>query len=366
MAVGLDFLLAGGAAADEAKVRIVFFTPKDVQPPAKVAERMRQVVDYGQDFYGKWLRHWGYEPENVLPIDHDSNGFPKIHFVKGAETAASGKYNKVGYQWAVREQAIAEHGIPRAGSTWWIFVYGTKLRASRGLGGFADVKGNGWALLVWHDVPGRLLNDTALSGGVAEQINLKGYLHELGHTMNLAHFGPLDRMVRAGEGRSLMGPNARTYRKSRKNREAKVHLTEATAALIWKHPQMTGRFNARIRPPRIQLTGLKTTYDARAKYFKISGHLKASVGAHSVVAIDMPGKGPSGYWKKAHSSRLNRDGRFELVVDELAPSGGILKVVFGFDNGYITGTGKGYGYKFAVDVPYQYERNRHHIGAGVR
>ncbi len=131
------------APAAEAKVRIVFFTPKDVAPPPNVGHRMKQ--------------------------------------------------------------AIAEHKIPRQGSTWWIFVYGTKLKASHGYGGFGDVKGNGWALLVWYEVPGELTMETPLAGGIAGRVNLKGYLHELGHTMNLAHFGPLDRDSRT-DGMSLMGP----------------------------------------------------------------------------------------------------------------------------------------------------------------
>ena len=133
------------APAAEAKVRIVFFTPKDVAPPPNVGHRMKQ--------------------------------------------------------------AIAEHKIPRQGSTWWIFVYGTKLKASHGYGGFGDVKGNGWALLVWCEVPGELTMETPLAGGIAGRVNLKGYLHELGHTMNLAHFGPLDRDSRT-DGMSLMGPRS--------------------------------------------------------------------------------------------------------------------------------------------------------------
>ncbi|MBG88870.1 MAG: hypothetical protein CMO80_18480 [Verrucomicrobiales bacterium] len=322
---------------------------------------MKQVVDYAQNYYAKWLNHWGYPVKEVLPVDRDANGVPKIYYVRGAETAASGKYDKVGYQWAVREQAMAEHKIPRQGSTWWIFVYGTKIKASRGYGGFGDPKGNGWALLVWHDLPGEFNNDSPLAGGITDQINLKGYLHELGHTMNLAHFGPRDREVKAGLGMSLMGPNARTYRSLRRNRETKVHMTKATAAIIWKQPQITGEFPKAVARPQIRVSGFRASYDSRAKRIRVLGRLSSNIPAHSVVAIDMPDKGLGTYWKKAYAERLNR-GRFDLSIDELDPSSGTLKVFFCFDNGYMTGTGKGYGYKHSIELPYRFETGRYRIG----
>lgn len=350
------------AFAKEAKIRIVFFTPKDVQPPANVEERMKEVVDYGQAYYSKWLNHWGYPTKTALPIDRNEAGIPKIYFLKGTETAASGKYDKIGYHGIVRNRVISEHNVPREGSTWWIFVYGTKLRASRGWGGFNDRNGLGIAQLVWHDFPaGKLTNETPLAGGIAEQINLKGYLHELGHTMNMAHFGPTDRHSKK-HGMSLMGVNARTYHKSRNTREENVFITPATAAIIWKQPQITGVYNPQPKPPRIEVPHFKPEYDARRKRFVLSGKLVSNANAHSVVAIDVPDKGPSDYWKKSYASRLQKDDSFELIVEELAPSSGKLLVLFCFDDGYITGNGKGFGYKFAAEIPYQFTGRRHTIG----
>lgn len=347
-----------GVAADS-RIRIVLFTPRDVEPPAGVAERMREIVDYGQAFYGHWLQHWGYEPENVLPVDRDDNGLPVVYFVKGKETAASGKYDEVGYQGAIREQAISEYKLPRDGSTWWIFVAGTKLKASRSWGGFGDRNGNGLTLLVWNDVPGELTNETPLAGGVADRLNLKGYLHELGHTMSLPHIGPSDRLKL---GMSLMGPNARTYRKAKSSREERVYLTPAVAALIWKQPQMTGRFEAKPQLPRIDVKDFQATYNARQQRFELKGRLTSDIPAHSIVAIDIPEKGPGDYWKKGTASRLEKDGAFSLVVDELVPSDGVLKVVFCFENGVFTGTGQGIGFMHAAEIPYRVAGNGYQIG----
>ena len=83
--------------------------------------------------------------------------------------------------------------------------------------------------------------------------------------------------------------------------------------------------------------------------------------AHSIVAIDMPEKGQGSYWKKGYASRLEKNGVFKPVVDELLPSSGVLKVVFCFDNGVFTGNGKGIGFRHAAVIPYKYNRNRYQI-----
>jgi hypothetical protein len=86
------------------------------------------------------------------------------------------------------------------------------------------------------------------------------------------------------------------------------------------------------------------------------------VGEHSIVAIDIPEKGPGDYWKKAYASRLADDGSFKLLIDELLPSSGVLKVVFCFDNGVFTGNGKGIGFAHAAEVPYHFAGSSYRIG----
>ena len=36
-------------------LRVVFFTPSDVEPPDGVQERLKEYVDYAQAFYSKWM-----------------------------------------------------------------------------------------------------------------------------------------------------------------------------------------------------------------------------------------------------------------------------------------------------------------------
>lgn len=353
-------LMCGPSVGAEAKIRVVFFTPKDVEPPENIKERMRQVVDYGQAYYTKWLKRWRYEPETVLPVDRDEEGYPVIYFVKGGRTAASGAYDKVGYQGKVRDAAIKQYKLPREGSTWWIFVYGSNLRASRGWGGHADRGGNGYTLLVWNDVDGDISLEDKLCSGAADLLNLKGYLHELAHTMSLPHFGPHEKL---DLGMSLMGPNSRTYRRAKKNREERVYITPAVTAIIWKQPQMTGRFDPKPKMPTIEVSDFVAKYDARRNRFLFTGKLTADVAAHSVVGLDLPEKGATDYWRKSYASKLQEDGTFELAADELSPSNGMMKLVFCFENGIFTGTGKGIGFKYAAEIPYVYNRGRYLIPA---
>jgi hypothetical protein len=124
---------------------------------------------------------------------------------------------------------------------------------------------------------------------------------------------------------------------------------------------MTGRFDPSPRMPKIQVRPFQTVYDSRNKRFELKGRLVSDVPAHSAVAIDIPEKGPGEYWKNGYATRIAEDGTFELAVDELLPSSGVIKLVFCFDNGLFTGTGKGAGFPHAVEVPYAFSQGRYRI-----
>ena len=113
-------------------LQIVFFTPSDVEPPQEgVRERIKEYVDYSQMFYGKWMKHWGYASANPLPVDRDKNGFPKILYVKGRHTKASGRYELLNpFHSEIREETCRQYHLEpgwacdlvirlwRAGQTW--------------------------------------------------------------------------------------------------------------------------------------------------------------------------------------------------------------------------------------------------------
>ena len=57
-------------------------------------------------------------------------------------------------------------------------------------------------------------------------------------------------------------------------------------------------------------------------------------------------------------SRIEENGAFKVHVGELTPSGGVLKIVFCFNNGAIRGTGEGLPFeKTAIQKPYKFAGN---------
>ena len=98
IAAALPTGLAANDAEEKPVFRVVFFTPSDVEPPASVRERLKEYVDYSQMFFGKWMKHWGYERENPLAVNRDDDGYPDILYVKGRHTEASGRYRQLGFQ----------------------------------------------------------------------------------------------------------------------------------------------------------------------------------------------------------------------------------------------------------------------------
>ena len=59
-------------------------------------------------------------------------------------------------------------------------------------------------------------------------------------------------------GNSLMGPNVNLYTSSGSTPNAdQVYLTEASAAILWKHPVFSGTTKDRQRQPSVKLVDLQ-------------------------------------------------------------------------------------------------------------
>lgn len=41
-------------------LRVVLFTPADVEPPDGARLRLKEHVDYAQACFTKWMKHWGH------------------------------------------------------------------------------------------------------------------------------------------------------------------------------------------------------------------------------------------------------------------------------------------------------------------
>lgn len=354
------FLISAGVASggeDPAPVptlRIVLFTPADVEPPPGVERCLTQVADYTERFLVDWMKRWGYEPANKTRFRRDGDGTAEVLYVKGDHPLASGRYDKPGFQQEVIEKAARQHRIPRHRHVWWIFVYlGDPPRRFTEYEGHGDSKEGGWALVNYSTGPGEIRSDLGMVAGFHRDFTLKACIHELGHAFGLPHIGPNPRKRL---GNSLMGPQAERYAQHASAKEQSVYLTAASAAMLWKHPLFSGTAKDRSKLPDVALKSYHATFDRGSRHVVLEGHLDSQQRAHSVVVVDDMEQKPGTYWVRGYAGRLAADGTFRVVIDEPVPSNGRFEIVFCFENGAVTGDGKGYGLGSAIGKSYRYGR----------
>lgn len=337
-------------------LRIIFFTPADVDPPANAEERLTEVAKYTENFFVKWMKHWKYEPAREKIFQWKPDGNVEVLFAKGDQKAAT--YTDGSFRPKAVQQIIRKYKVPRNGNINWFFVYKgdppTRFAHYKGAG---NSKQGGWAVCNFHSSDGKISLKTDIAEGFHQDFTLKGCIHELGHGVGLPHLGP--RMKR-DLGNSLMGPVTRIWEKFRGPKDRRAYLTEASAAMLWKHPLFTGTSKNRSEfPAKIQLANYKAAFNRKSKTITVSGKLISDRSAHSVILVDDMDNKPGEYWKRAYVGRIQKDGSFSTEIDEPVPSGGKFRILFCFDNGIVTGTGKGHALNAAIEKSYRYVRGNY-------
>ncbi|MGJ8698193.1 MAG: hypothetical protein ACSHYF_17870 [Verrucomicrobiaceae bacterium] len=334
------FQFVAGAQEEESGlpvVEIIFFSPKDIEPPKDVVERLGKLAVETENFFEKEMKGWNYPVERKKVFARNEEGKVKVAFVRGSETADTGKYD-FNYQALPGEivgKAHKSSSFSRNGDCYWIFVYlGTK-REFNGWVGIGSAGRGGYGI-VRYDA----------KGGMKQA---KTRIHELGHALTLPHIGP--KVSDEGDC-NLMGPNEPTYQRRLKKKWDSYYLSESAAARLWKHPLFSGTLEKRgQRPKVVKLAERKVRYDGEAKSIKIEGTIDCDLEVHSVIVHDDSSGPNQEYWRKTYVGRVDEAGAFTIEVDELSDYNGMLQFYFCVDGGVTT--------QCETKVIYGFEKGQH-------
>ncbi|WP_133405566.1 hypothetical protein [Parashewanella tropica] len=342
-------------ATSEDSIRIILFTPQDFEPPMGHKEQMRQIADYTENFFEKWMNYWGYPTSNLKLFNRDADGNPVLLYVKGQYTKASGAYEVVG---DINNEAIPkaaeQYNIPlESGNVWWTISYpGPDARAFRG-GGSAPYGGKSHANFIPADGP--IYLNQSLNEGHAVKIKMKGLIHELTHALGIGHIGP---RLEQDLGNSLMGPTNKAFANKYDPYETRVHLSKLTAALLWKHPFFTKQTQDRLIDPAVSVRNFRIT--KQGGYYYATGKLVSDYPAHTATLLESSPEGGTNYWRRGYTGRIDSNGNFTIRLAGITPATGQLLLNFAFNNGRIKGNTENVGINWGIEIPF-YKTGRNSI-----
>ncbi|MBD3674092.1 MAG: hypothetical protein HUJ26_11265 [Planctomycetaceae bacterium] len=357
MATLLSFPPLVAKAAESCQVRLILFTPTDVAVPDGYQQRINQIVTYTESFYQQGLKRWGHT-KFVSPFRRTDAGDAEILLVKG-------QHPKAHYKDAtVRHEAIAtaqtQYQLEDVGlQVWWIMVYiGDPPARFRVFRGAFDPKSGGWSVCNYDSRQGEIDPRDELGDELPTALTLKAMIHELGHGFQLPHIGP---QLKDESGNSLMGPTHASYRRVAGNREKRVYLTEAAAAMLSTHPAFRGAVDTRGRTlPRPTVDDLTYSAPRGQQQMIVRGRVRCEVAPKFALVADLSEVQPGEYWTKTYAGDIAADGTFEVTVTEPAPADGKLIVWFVFANGDHTGDGRQRGRRSGIEHKYRFVNGHFH------
>ncbi len=236
-------------------VRIVLYTPSDLEPPKGVAHRLTQIADAAERFFFEGMKRWKYPPAVKSLFRRNADRTVEVVYVKGDRPVSDPYYTLPSCDAEAREKAQSQLQINGDAHIWWIFLYvGDRPKRFGDWRGGGCSRDGGSAIVNYDTIKGELRLDLDPAAGFNRQYFLKGTIHELGHALGLPHIGP---DVVLGLGNSLMGPNPEVYAERKYAHAESTYLTEASAAMLWKHPLFSGSTKDRQRQPVIERVELE-------------------------------------------------------------------------------------------------------------
>jgi WD40-like Beta Propeller Repeat len=331
-------------------LRIGFFTPAGVRPPTTVPHRLNQVAQAAEQFLVKWMKRWGYPPAREQIFRRGRDGLVEILYVQGSERASFPGYvtpNFTTFASEIVNKATQKYQIAGDHHAWWIFTYlGDPPNRISEYQGTGTTQSGGWAIVNYLSSPGEIEPGRSLATGFNATFTLKGCIHELGHAFGLPHIGPVPSL---GLGNSLMGPNNEEYARRALPHPNDVYLTEAAAAMLWKHPVFSGEATQLALIPDVALTNYNAQFDPKSGHVTISGKVTTDLPAHTAIVLDDLGNPRDQYGFRSAVGRVAQDGNFRVTLTEPGRSPGTYRILFAFENGAVSGgTGANLDYYGAI------------------
>lgn len=318
--------------------RIILFVPDGSKLPPASEPKLRSIALRTESFFAKEIAQWGWKVGRSKIFARNKKGDVDITVVRGALPDSIGGRDALP---VIMKRAMTQTNKKPGGDAfkgvWWVFYHcpDYNVRGFQGGGG----RNGGRAINAYPIAEGTVAPDVDLAAETMWPLKLKGCIHEFGHALGLPHIGPRPSVKR---GNTLMGPVNKAFaaKAPGKKLEPRVYLSEASAAMLAKHPLFTsGTKVEAVRPCEIEVSNFSFE-ETPAGDIKVKGIVKSNVGIHSAVVLDSP-RGFGDYWARSYCAKVGGGGKFSVVVsDPLDGTRGILSLFFSLADGRNSATGK--------------------------
>jgi len=272
-------------------VNVIYFVPEDVAPLPDYRERLSGFLLYVQDYYRKWMKHWGYNRTFGLLEDQGRVKITRIN----AKDPVSG-YPNDGGGYDIREEVRAYFDTRDASSESKHYLVFTPKPSS-------DLDLPYYAIGRWGFVSdvGQKESKAVNQGG--------GVVHELGHALNIPHNAhPVSR--RAEFGAAIMNDGNNVWNHG--GGAPATSLTQVTAEIL-SEAQVTSREEDDFYGPvDVELKSGAGTY--RDGEIVISGSFESEVPMREAFVILDP-EGRANYNQHGFGGALVGPDSFRVRVD---------------------------------------------------
>ncbi|MGL4942600.1 MAG: NPCBM/NEW2 domain-containing protein [Thermoguttaceae bacterium] len=313
-------------------IKAVYFVPSDCEPIAGREERLGRVMRHVQEFYRRGMNECGFG-NKTFALEFDSPDSLKLYTVRGAKKQSEYGRNDAG---AVRREVVAalreQYQIDADREV--IIIFQVLLRwdgdkateVGPYVGGGSHLSGTAWVyddkLLDAANLPNKDAGGYYNGRCSVGQFNthyIGGVAHELGHALSLPHDCERDA-EQSEKGHSLMGGGNHTYGKEERGEGRGAFLSMASAMRLDRVRALAG--DKAKRSPRTQydFTELRAELEKSGTPQKeklvLRGQVAATPPLLGLIAFCDNSNINSDYDAKTWTTRPDKDGRFEIVIDE--------------------------------------------------